>query len=157
MLRSASIELDAPYQHPVLLAKAWTLPVARRYSPLLSQGFFSICGPTSVANVLRSIGVKSGANPFRKIGLRPMSLDQLAREAGEVMPTGWEVSAVRPPTLEALRVELRASNDPSRRYVTNFSRMPLFGFGGGHHSPVGGYLEDEDLVFVLDVNRRFGP
>ena len=25
------------------------------------------------------------------------------------------------------------------------------------HSPLGGYLEDDDLAFVLDVNSGFGP
>ena len=29
--------------------------------------------------------------------------------------------------------------------------------GAGHHSPIGGYLENEDLVFVLDVNRDYRP
>jgi hypothetical protein len=64
---------------------------------------------------------------------------------------------VRPQTLDELRVELRGSNDESRRYITNFARSSLFGGGSGHHSPVGGYLEDEDLAFVLDVNSGFGP
>ena len=27
----------------------------------------------------------------------------------------------------------------------------------GHHSPIGGYLEAEDLVLVLDVNEEFKP
>jgi hypothetical protein len=26
-----------------------------------------------------------------------------------------------------------------------------------HHSPLGGYLEQEDLAFVLDVNRDYQP
>lgn len=140
-----------------LLEKAWALPVARRYAPLLSQGFTSICGPTSVANVLRSMEVRTGKNPLRGFGVRPMSLDQVVAESAEVVPHGWTVEAVRPATAAALRDELRASNDPRRRYVVNFSRAPLFGGGGGHHSPLGGYLEDEDLAFVLDVNRGFGP
>lgn len=29
--------------------------------------------------------------------------------------------------------------------------------GVGHFSPIGGYLEAEDLVFVLDVNSDFQP
>jgi hypothetical protein len=48
-------------------------------------------------------------------------------------------------------------NDPARRYVINFSRGPLFGTGGGHHSPIAAYLVDQDLVLVLDVNRKYGP
>ncbi|MHB8417765.1 MAG: phytochelatin synthase family protein [Myxococcales bacterium] len=152
-----SIRCEATYQAPELLAEAWALPVAKLYSPLLSQGHTSICGPTSVANVLRSMGRPSGRNPLRGLGLRPMSLDQLAAEAAEVVPPGWHVRAVRPRSLDELRAELRASNDPSLRYVANFARTPLFGRGGGHHSPIGGYLEAEDLAFVLDVNARFGP
>jgi hypothetical protein len=131
--------------------------VAQRYTPLLSQGFTSICGPTSVANVLRSLGVPAEKNPLRGFGVRAMSLDQLARESAEVVPTPWAVRTVRPPSVEALRAELRAGNDLRRRLVANFSRAPLFGGGGGHHSPLGGYLEAEDLAFVLDVNAGYGP
>jgi hypothetical protein len=29
--------------------------------------------------------------------------------------------------------------------------------GVGHHSPIGGYLESDDLVFVLDVSRDYQP
>jgi hypothetical protein len=39
----------------------------------------------------------------------------------------------------------------------NFSRKPIFGAGVGHFSPIGGYLEAEDLVFVLDVNSDYRP
>jgi hypothetical protein len=41
--------------------------------------------------------------------------------------------------------------------MTNFDRAPIFGAGVGHHSPIGGYLETEDLVFVLDVNSEYQP
>jgi hypothetical protein len=152
-----SIRSSPTFQRPELLEKAWALPVAKLYSPLLSQGFTSVCGPTSVANVLRSIGVPSGRNPLRGFGLRAMSLDQLVKEAAEVVPPGWRVEAIRPRTVDELRAELRASNGEDRRTVANFTRAPLFGGGGGHHSPIGGYLEDEDLAFVLDVNSSFGP
>jgi hypothetical protein len=50
---------------------------------------------------------------------------------------------------------LKRSNDPAHRYIINFDRKMIFGAGGGHHSPIGGYLENEDLVFVLDVNRDY--
>ena len=39
----------------------------------------------------------------------------------------------------------------------NFSRERIFGAGVGHYSPIGGYLESEDLVFILDVNPDFQP
>lgn len=86
-----------------------------------------------------------------------MSLDQLATEAGEVVPAPWRVRPVRPSTVEELRAELISSNDERRRFVTNFARASLFGGGSGHHSPIGGYLEHEDLAFILDVNAGFGP
>jgi len=59
--------------------------------------------------------------------------------------------------LAAFREQLSHANDPSRRYVINFTRGPLFGAGGGHHSPVAAYLDQEDLVLVLDVNKNYGP
>ena len=60
-------------------------------------------------------------------------------------------------TKDAFREHLRRSNDPAVRYVANFHRKAIFGAGGGHHSPIGGYLPARDLVLVLDVNRSFGP
>lgn len=158
MLRSSpSIRSGPTYQRRELLEKAWALPVARLYSPLQSQTFTSICGPTSVCNVLRSIGETASPNPFRRFGVRAMSLDQLSAESRALLPADWGVQSVRPRSVEALRAELRTSNDPSRRYIVNFTRAALFGGGGGHHSPLGGYLEDEDLAFVLDVNSSYGP
>jgi Phytochelatin synthase len=154
---STSIRLDSTWQRADLLQKAWALPVARLYAPLLSQGFTSLCGPTSVANVLRSLGVPAKKNPLKGFGFRPMGLNQLVRETAEVMPAGWRVSAVRPSTVEALREELARCNDVGRRLISNFARASLFGSGSGHHSPIGGYLEQEDLAFVLDVNSHFGP
>ncbi len=158
VLRSAaSIRCGPTSQRRELLEKAWALPVARLCSPLQSQTFTSICGPTSVCNVLRSIGETASANPFRHFGLRAMSLEQIVTESSPLLPADWAVEAVRPRSVEAFRAELRASSDPSRRYVANFTRAALFGGGGGHHSPPGGCLEEEELAFVLDVNSSSGP
>jgi hypothetical protein len=71
--------------------------------------------------------------------------------------TKRSVTVLRDLTPEAFRDELAHVNDPSRRYVINFTRAPIFGSGVGHHSPIGGYLEAEDLVLVLDVNEKFKP
>ena len=65
--------------------------------------------------------------------------------------------AVRDLSLADFREQLAHVNDEDRRYIINFDRGPLFGRRGGHHSPIGGYLSDLDLVFVLDVNDSYGP
>src|SRR5215204_6508971 len=65
-------------------------------------------------------------------------------------------SACSPPSTHYSWI-LRQANDPRHRYIINFSRAPIFGAGVGHHSPIGGYLENEDLVLVLDVNPDFKP
>jgi hypothetical protein len=156
-VREAEIRSSPFWQRRDLLERAWALPVARLYAPLRSQSILSICGPTSVANVLRSMGLRAERNPLRGFGVRAMSLDQLVEESAEVVPEDWRVAAVRPGSVEALRAELLASNDATHRFVANFTRAALFGRGGGHHSPLGGYLEQEDLALVLDVNAGFGP
>ena len=84
-----------------------------------------------------------------------LTLDQLATVARK--HTSRKVTVLRGLSAAAFREQMRLSNDPKRRYVINFTRKPIFGGGGGHHSPIGGYLEKEDLVFVLDVNRDYGP
>lgn len=53
-----SIATQASYQDAALLGEAFSLPVARTYSSLVSQPNGSVCGPTSVANVQRSLGVR---------------------------------------------------------------------------------------------------
>ena len=71
--------------------------------------------------------------------------------------TKRKVTILRDLTLEEFRDHMRKANDPARRYLVNFDRKPIFAAGAGHHSPIGGYLEAQDLVFVLDVNEDFGP
>ena len=160
-----SIRESGVFQQPALLERAWALPVAKTFPrPLLSQGNPSSCGPTSVANVLRSSGGATTADDVAAHGagclggfcFGGLTLAQLA-EATRATSPQWKVMELRPATLDAFREELRLANDPERRLIINFTRRPLFGAGGGHHSPIGGYLEPEDLVFVLDVNERFGP
>ncbi len=163
--RVASIKSTPEYRDPALLAKAWTLPVAALYQPGLDfQKNGSFCGPTSVVNVMHSLRLNgdqatvldgSGISTF--LGVLPggITLDQLADLARTRL--GRKVTVLRDLDLATFREHLHAANDPSRRYVINFSRGPLFGTGGGHHSPIAGYLQDEDLVFVLDVNKKYGP
>ena len=141
------------------------MPVTALYrSDIVFQRNVSVCGPTSIVNVLRSLHQPSdeatileGTGILTVMGYLPggVTLDQLALIAERKV--GRKVTVLRDLDLAAFREHLRFANDPSRRYVINFTRGPLFGKGGGHHSPIAGYLVNEDLVFVLDVNREYGP
>jgi hypothetical protein len=163
--RAESIKTTHEYQDPMLLAKAWALPVAARYRSAIDfQGNGSFCGPTSVVNVMRSLGlggdqgtVLAGTEVSTFLGFLPggITLDRLASVAQQRL--GNNVSTLRDLDFAAFREHLALTNDPSRRYVINFTRGPLFGTGGGHHSPIAGYLREEDLVLVLDVNKKYGP
>jgi hypothetical protein len=84
-----------------------------------------------------------------------LTLDELADLARA--KTRRSVTVLRNMSAEEFRKHLKSSNDPAHRYIINFDRKMIFGAGAGHHSPTGGYLEDEDLVFVLDVNRVYRP
>jgi hypothetical protein len=149
----------------MLLDRAWQLPVAATFSRNVAwQSNVSLCGPASVANAFRSLGeaaateadVLAGTGRCRLgICIMGLTLDELAEVARS--HTKRTVTVLRDLTPDAFHELLRHANDPGRRYIINFSRNPIFGAGGGHHSPIGGYLETEDLVFVLDVNRDFQP
>jgi hypothetical protein len=168
--RAPSITASASYQDPALLRRAWSLEVAATYhAAFTSQRNGSTCGPASLANLRRSRG-EAGATEQRVLAgtgrcplgfcLGGLTLDELAavaRHGGHGAGHGAVVTVLRDLTPEALRRHLTLANDPRRRYLVNFDRAPLFGSGGGHHSPIGGYLQDLDLVFVLDTNPRFGP
>ena len=84
-----------------------------------------------------------------------LTLDELADVARA--NTSRKITLLRDLSEEQFREHLRRSNDPARRYIVNFSRERIFGAGVGHHSPIGGYLENEDLVLILDVNSDFQP
>lgn len=150
---------------PALMSQANALPVAATIAPGLAfQSNPSLCGPASLANVLRSFGEEeqTAAQVLDGSGLcwtgyciMGLTLDELAGLAQS--RTERKVSVLRGLTLDEFRDHMRHANDPDRRYVINFSRKPIFGAGAGHHSPIGGYLADRDLVYVLDVNRAYGP
>jgi hypothetical protein len=150
---------------PALIDRAWTLPAAAAYNrEVLWQSNGSLCGPTSLANLFRSLGESATSVPRVLEGtgmcstgvcIMGLTLDQVAEIARD--HTHRQVTVLRDLTPDAFREHMRLSNDPHRRYVVNFTRRPIFGAGGGHHSPIGGYLEAEDLVFVLDVNEDFKP
>jgi len=148
-----------------LLEKAWRLPTASAFGHHVDyQSNPSLCGPASIANILRSFGEPADTEKkvlahttkcWSGICFFGLSLDELADVTRTA--TKRSVTVLRDLTPEEFRDELRHVNDPSRRYVINFARAPIFGSGVGHHSPIGGYLESEDLVLVLDVNEKFKP
>lgn len=161
-----SVEKRADFRDPKLMATGWQLPVARTFD---RQGFEyqdnpSFCGPTSLANVLKSLGIEKSQHqvidgsryePWFGILIGGMTLDELADLLRRQVP--HEVSVVRDPSLAEFRQLMKSSNDPARRYVVNFHRGPIFGRGHGHFSPILGYLEDRDLVLVGDVNADYRP
>ena len=160
-----SIALVPDYKDKTLMAQAWALPAARTYGARVDyQSNGSVCGPSTLANVFRSLGepvasadaVLDGANVCQSgmcwFGL---TLDELA-ELGRSR-TKRKVTLLRDLTIEQFREHLLKSNDPARRYTVNFNRGLLFGVGGGHHSPLAGYVAERDLVLVLDVNQTFEP
>lgn len=159
-----SIAATPQYKDAALLERAWALPVAATYGRRLDyQTNPSVCGPASVANALRSLGVGGASQDSVLAGtgkcgtgmcFMGLTLDELADVARH---SGKKVTVLRDLSIAELRDQLRRANDPSRRTLINFHRGLLFGKGTGHHSPIGGYLEAEDLVFVLDVNGTFGP
>jgi hypothetical protein len=145
--------------------RAWQLPVASTFSRRLNwQSNGSLCGPASLANVYRSLGepARTEADVLAGTGrcwigfcIPGMTLDELAEVARA--HTTRTVTVLRDFTPEDFRNHMLRANNPDRRYIINFSRHSIFGAGVGHHSPIGGYLESEDLVFVLNVNRDFQP
>ena len=150
---------------PELIDRAWKLPVAATFNSELEwQSNSSRCGPASLANMFRSIGEEETTEAevldgtgmcwtgFCIIGL---TLDEVAELAQA--KTNRKVTLLRNLTAEEFREHMRHANDPGRRYIINFTRKTIFGAGAGHFSPIGGYLEAEDMVFVLDVNERYKP
>jgi hypothetical protein len=159
-----SIASAPAYKDAALLERAWQLPVARQFSGhVVWQTNPTSCGPSSLANVERSFGNdRTEASILGGSGkcwfgycLGGLTLDELADLARS--STHRQVTTIHDISYDDFREQLRRSNDPRQRLVINFARGVLFGKGPGHHSPIGGFLEDANLVFVLDVNGKYGP
>jgi Phytochelatin synthase len=148
-----------------LIERAWQLPVAATFQRKISwQSNGSRCGPAAVANAYGSLGEKANTEAkvlagtgrcWTGICMLGLTLDELAEVARA--NTGRKITVLRDLNEDQFREHMLRTNDPSRRYVVNFSRQQIFGAGVGHHSPIGGYLEADDLVFVLDVNSDYQP
>jgi Phytochelatin synthase len=150
---------------PELMERAWHLPVAATFHRNVNwQSNGSRCGPAAVANAYRSLDEAASTESkvlagtgrcWTGICFLGLTLDELAEVART--NTSRKVTVLRDLSEEQFLEHLRRSNDPGRRYIVNFDRGQIFGAGVGHHSPIGGYLEAEDLVFVLDVNSDYQP
>ena len=150
---------------PELVERAWRLPVAATFNRQLTwQSNGSRCGPAAVANAYRSLGeaaiteskVLAGTGRcWTGLCILGLTLDELADVARA--NSSRKITVLRDLSEEQFREHLRRSNETGRRYIVNFSREQIFGAGVGHHSPIGGYLEAEDLVFILDVNANYQP
>jgi hypothetical protein len=150
---------------PELLERAWRLPAASTFNRQLAwQSNISRCGPASLANAYRSLGDSANTESGVLAGtgwcwtgfcIPGLTLDELADVARA--NTQHKITILRDFSEEQFQQHLRRSDDPGRRYIVNFSRKQIFGGGVGHFSPVGGYLEAEDLVFILDVNSDYQP
>jgi hypothetical protein len=159
------ISSAAEYKDRVRIERAHAQPAVSAFPfPIVYQRNGSLCGPTSLANVFRSFG-EAGADVdgvlagTGKCGtgicIMGLTLDDLAEVARK--RAGYKVTVLRDLSPADFRVHLGRLGDPTKRYVANFDRGPLFGSEGGHHSPLGGHLADEDLVLVLDVNAKYEP
>jgi hypothetical protein len=150
---------------PELVERAWQLPVAATFNRQITwQSNGSRCGPAAVANAYRSLGeaaitedkVLAGTGRcWTGLCILGLTLDELAEIARA--HTSRNITILRDLSEEQFREHLRRANDPARRYIVNFSRDRIFGAGIGHFSPIGGYLEPENLVFILDVNAEYQP
>jgi Phytochelatin synthase len=144
---------------------AWKLPAASTFRRELTwQSNPSLCGPASIANALRSLGETATSENLVLAGtgrcwtgicFMGLTLDELAEITR--LKTKRTVTVLRDLSPDQFQHHLRRANETGRRYIINFSRKEIFGAGTGHHSPIGGYLEAEDMVFVLDVNRDYQP
>lgn len=160
----ASIQ-SSVIRDPALMQRALEEPAAKAFgTSLYWQSNGSFCGPASLVNVFRSLdqplsdekAVLDGTGKcWSGVCILGLTLDELAEVARR--RTTREVTVLRDLTPDELREHLRQVKDTGRRYIVNFDRKPIFAAGGGHHSPIGAYLEDRDLVLVLDVNADFKP
>jgi hypothetical protein len=161
----ATIEHTPVFRNAALLAEAERMPVARTY---LSRSFEyqhnpSVCGPTSAADVMHSLGradsqtdvmTRAGVTSVFGYVIPGLTLDQEAAVLRKT--TGDPVTLLRNLDLATFRALLARANDPKLRFVVNFHRGPMFGRGHGHFSPILAYLANRDLVLVGDVNHDYG-
>ncbi|ETW05705.1 hypothetical protein H310_03418 [Aphanomyces invadans] len=167
----SSIKKHPKYKDASLWARVWAAPVGQLYLRgnlefQLQEGY---CMPTTLRNVLKSIPTVNAKDiPEAKPG--PSTPE---RYAAKIDAIGHTTSTVvfGSDGYDAFIAALKRANDPNYRVALNFLRSPVFGINspsfvphnlllalaGGHFSNIVGYVEDEDLVAVFDVNHTYGP
>jgi len=165
-----------------LLEKSWLLPTASAFGHYVAyQSNQSLCGPASIANILRSFGEPADTEKkvlahttkcWSGICFFGLSLDELADVTRTA--TKRSVTVLRDLTPEAFRDELTHVNDPSRRYVINFEpnqpillplvvRCPAAGshgdiLGGGVEPTIQVHLDTlGGQIYLMPMSVRAGP
>jgi hypothetical protein len=151
---------------------AWKLPVALSYKNNFTyQDNDAFCGPASIINIFSSIGGSDSLNQsslfdnssiyYLKARILGLTLDEMKTliddNLSESGISGWSVKVYRNLSISEFRKHMQLANSSTHRYIINFHRMPLFGVNVGHHSPIGGYIESSDMVFVMDVLESYKP
>lgn len=159
------------YQEEALIAKATAL--CKHYLPVIPQPVEGYCGQATVLNFVNSVPshtflprLPPQARPI-DMGEMKVICDHLATFDPELRIT--KVEALSNMTFDEFHGHMRQLNEPNVRYLCNFLRAPLFfndpkgssvfilkRIFGGHWSPLGAYLADEQLVCVLDMNASYG-
>jgi phytochelatin synthase len=117
--------------------RAWNLPAAASFRHEVSwQSNASLCGPSSLANVFRSLGEDATSEKSVLAGtglcwtgfcIMGLTLDELAGLARA--KARRSVTILRNMSTEQFREHLKRSNDPAQRYIINFDRKMIFGLG----------------------------
>ncbi|KAF0699353.1 Aste57867_10069 [Aphanomyces stellatus] len=166
-----SIKKNPKYKDATFLQRVWASPVGQLFLQgkleyQLQEGY---CMPSTLRNVLKSIPhVDAKDVPVAKPG--PSTPEKYVAKLDAI---GYTTSTIvfGSDGYDAFVAALKHANDPTYRVAINFLRSPLFGINspsfaphnlllalaGGHFSVVVGFLEDENLVAVFDVNHTYGP
>eukprot|EP00164_Ancoracysta_twista_P000530 GFYU01000708.1.p1 GENE.GFYU01000708.1~~GFYU01000708.1.p1 ORF type:complete len:340 (-),score=77.75 GFYU01000708.1:110-1129(-) len=179
-----TVEEADTYQNKELLAKARKLPVAQLYpQPLLFQPKEGFCGYTTLNNLLLSAANKADKDKGqeRMVKFPPcaqhvtvMQMYFLCRQvhAFKHFPQIVDVQFYVELSYQEYMYHLKLSNDRKYRYMACWLRTPLFFSDSeqrkkdglltkvhkahmAHWSPIGGFLEKENRVLILDVNEKY--
>jgi hypothetical protein len=169
--RRASIKEAFCFNDAVLLSRVWSSPIGLCYSGAVEyQSQEGYCSSATQRSILKSIP-----------NFKPQHVPQPKWESATLLKLTTELEQGGCGMLrtnivygsegyDAFLDVLKKVNDVRYRVSINFLRSPLFGFKrpywlpinllscffGGHHSILLGYIEEQNLVAVFDVNHNYG-